>query len=179
MTCDDNKSTTHLSMDYQEIVCSIHSDALLQKHQSVLNDYLHFCSVQLLVLSAIDANKKQLHLSGTKASIAEASKRREEFNRDSNVDFRLLRKTISRITKWSADANDEKEINRRNLLVVRSMGCHMAIVRFENDRRNWTSISKQSIKGQYSSDGRLSMREDLFACVVFFSSLYSTKLGKQ
>lgn len=61
------------SVDYREIVCSIYCDALLQNDQSVLNEFIHFCSVQL-VLTIIDSTKKQLHLFGSIASTSIARK---------------------------------------------------------------------------------------------------------
>jgi hypothetical protein len=63
------------SLDYKEIVCSIYCDILLQKNQSILNEYFDFCSARL-VLSAVDFEKKQMYLSGSIISILEAGKRR-------------------------------------------------------------------------------------------------------
>jgi hypothetical protein len=69
----EHENSNKPSLDYKETVCSIHCDALLQKNQSVLNEYLNFCSDRL-VLPAVDFDKKQLHLSGNTTSIIEAGK---------------------------------------------------------------------------------------------------------
>jgi hypothetical protein len=69
----DDENSNKSSSDYKRIVCPICCDTLLQKNQSVLNEYLDFCSARL-VLSAVNFDKKQLHLSGNAVAILEAGK---------------------------------------------------------------------------------------------------------
>ncbi|CAF1131801.1 unnamed protein product [Rotaria sordida] len=68
------ENSNKLSNDYQEMICSIQCDVLLQHNQNILNKYFEFCSTRL-VLPIFNFNTKQLHLFGCNKSNIEAKKR--------------------------------------------------------------------------------------------------------
>lgn len=112
MAYDDDGKRNPSSMDYQELVCSIYCDALLQKDQSILNEFNRFCSDQL-ILTLVDLTKKQLHLFGSISSTSLARTCRTKENDDGC--FIMFRKTICAITERICYG---KENIRRSLLVV-------------------------------------------------------------
>jgi hypothetical protein len=92
----EHKCSSNFSNDYNETICSMQCDVLLQENQSILNEYFEFCSTRL-VLPVANFNKKQLHLFGSTASITEAGKIRKVHNSQAIVCFYFSsnRKTIS------------------------------------------------------------------------------------
>ncbi|CAF4120007.1 unnamed protein product, partial [Rotaria sp. Silwood2] len=67
----EHENSNKSSDDYQETTCSIQCDILLQQNQSILNEYLEFCSMRL-VLPILNFHTKQLHLFGYSKSNIEA-----------------------------------------------------------------------------------------------------------
>ncbi|UJR08823.1 hypothetical protein I4U23_013078 [Adineta vaga] len=68
------KNSTKDAHEYKETVCHIQCDELIKENQSVLDEYLKFCSTQM-VLPILNFNEKKLHLFGNMTSNIEAEKR--------------------------------------------------------------------------------------------------------
>ncbi len=59
--------------DYIEKICAVQYDVLLKENQSILDEYVEFCSTRQ-ILSIFDFHNKQLHLFGHSISIKEAGR---------------------------------------------------------------------------------------------------------
>ncbi len=59
--------------DYIEKICAVQYDALLKENQTILDEYVDFCSTRQ-ILSVFDFNNKQLHLFGRSISTKEAGR---------------------------------------------------------------------------------------------------------
>ncbi|CAF1179566.1 unnamed protein product [Rotaria sp. Silwood1] len=95
----EDKNSNKLSDDYQESTCSIQCDTLLQRNQSIVNDYFKFCSTQL-VLPILNFNTKQLHLYGYSKSNTEAKKRFLELQTELLVENTKKQKIENNICWW-------------------------------------------------------------------------------
>ncbi|CAF2505584.1 unnamed protein product [Rotaria sp. Silwood2] len=95
----EHENSNKSSDDYQETTCSIQCDILLQQNQSILNEYLEFCSMRL-VLPILNFHTKQLHLFGYSKSNIEAEKRFFELQTELLVENTKKQNVESNIHWW-------------------------------------------------------------------------------
>ena len=118
-------SASPLKGDYQETVCLVRCDLILQKdHSDLRNDFFEYCS-RRDVLPMFDFRSKQLHLSGLSTARIEAGR---ETGRSLFHSLSFAREAISGNRERTPGPDQQPAEHSGYSLVVRGVGWKVANV---------------------------------------------------